>query len=71
MSQAFQVGIRRLLNENTYTACFPLHEGRWDKSEPDGKVLDRRVRSVNLYQTNRNLNKAFVAVAIFRVGQTK
>lgn len=38
-----RVGIRRLLNDNTYLACFPLHEGRWERSQSDGKILDRRV----------------------------
>lgn len=37
-----KVGIRRLLNDNTYLACFPLHEGRWEKNQTDGKILDRR-----------------------------
>lgn len=39
-----KVGIRRLLNDNTFLACFPLHEGRWEKHQSDGKILDRRVR---------------------------
>lgn len=39
----FQVGIRRLLNDGTYVACFPLHEGNYEKDEIDGQVLDRRV----------------------------
>ncbi|XP_057653870.1 anoctamin-4 [Diorhabda carinulata] len=38
-----KVGIRRLLNDYTYYACFPLHEGRWDKDTSDGKILDRRL----------------------------
>ncbi|KAJ3652368.1 hypothetical protein Zmor_018341 [Zophobas morio] len=37
-----KVGIRRLLNDNTYLACFPLHEGRWEKEQSDGRILDRR-----------------------------
>ncbi|XP_015836241.1 anoctamin-4 isoform X2 [Tribolium castaneum] len=37
-----KVGIRRLLNDNTYLACFPLHEGRWERNQSDGKILDRR-----------------------------
>ncbi|XP_068899674.1 anoctamin-4-like [Tenebrio molitor] len=37
-----KVGIRRLLNDNTFLACFPLHEGRWEKHQSDGKILDRR-----------------------------
>ncbi|XP_017770278.1 PREDICTED: anoctamin-4-like [Nicrophorus vespilloides] len=38
-----KVGIRRLLNDNTYIACFPLHEGSYEKEESDGTVLDRRL----------------------------
>ncbi|KAI8040746.1 hypothetical protein M5D96_006689 [Drosophila gunungcola] len=40
-------GIRRLLNDGTYLACFPLHEGRYDRPHSSGISLDRRV----LYQT--------------------
>lgn len=38
-----KAGIRRLLNDNTYLASFPLHEGRWEKNQNDGTMLDRRV----------------------------
>lgn len=38
-----KVGIRRLLNDGTYLACFPLHEGRWDSPHSSGKIFDRRV----------------------------
>ncbi|XP_025830973.1 anoctamin-4-like [Agrilus planipennis] len=38
-----KVGIRRLLNDYTYLSCFPLHEGRWDKEEDNGTILDRRM----------------------------
>jgi hypothetical protein len=38
-----KVGIRRLLNDTTYLACFPLHEGRYDKPHSTGAMLDRRV----------------------------
>ncbi|XP_019876334.2 anoctamin-4-like isoform X1 [Aethina tumida] len=38
-----KVGIRRLLNDGTYIACFPLHEGKWEKETSDGKILDRRL----------------------------
>ena len=37
------VGIRRLLNDGTYLACFPLHEGRYEKEHSTGSVFDRRV----------------------------
>lgn len=39
----FQVGIRRLLNDGTYLACFPLHEGRYDRAHASGVILDRRI----------------------------
>ncbi|XP_026739846.1 anoctamin-4 [Trichoplusia ni] len=38
-----KMGIRRLLNDGTYTACFPLHEGRHDVDMSDGTVTDRRL----------------------------
>lgn len=38
-----KVGIRRLLNDGTYSACFPLHEGRYDKAHNTGVNYDRRV----------------------------
>uniref|UniRef100_A0A182W3X2 Anoctamin n=1 Tax=Anopheles minimus TaxID=112268 RepID=A0A182W3X2_9DIPT len=37
------VGIRRLLNDGTYLACFPLHEGRYDKDHSSGSLFDRRL----------------------------
>lgn len=38
-----QIGIRRLLSDGTYLACFPLHEGRYDKPHSSGATLDRRL----------------------------
>ncbi|XP_053954461.1 anoctamin-5 [Anastrepha ludens] len=38
-----RVGIRRLLNDSTYLACFPLHEGRYDRPHSSGMSFDRRV----------------------------
>ncbi|XP_049883686.1 anoctamin-4-like [Pectinophora gossypiella] len=38
-----KMGIRRLLNDGTYTACFPLHEGRHDVDTTDGTLTDRRL----------------------------
>lgn len=38
-----KVGIRRLLNDGTYLACFPLHEGRYDRAHSSGAIFDRRV----------------------------
>ncbi|KAF9407449.1 hypothetical protein HW555_012527 [Spodoptera exigua] len=38
-----KMGIRRLLNDGTYTACFPLHEGRYEVNLSDGTVTDRRL----------------------------
>ncbi|XP_044763195.1 anoctamin-4-like isoform X2 [Coccinella septempunctata] len=40
---ADKVGIRRLLNDNTYLACFPLHEGKFDREDSNGRLLDRRL----------------------------
>lgn len=37
-------GIRRLINDATYQACFPLHEGRYDKVHSSGTTFDRRVK---------------------------
>ncbi|XP_068622387.1 anoctamin-4-like isoform X2 [Battus philenor] len=38
-----KMGIRRLLNDGTYLACFPLHEGRYDVDNADGNMTDRRL----------------------------
>ncbi|XP_077301157.1 anoctamin-4 [Arctopsyche grandis] len=38
-----KVGIRRLLNDGTYSACFPLHEGRYNKPTANGETYDRRL----------------------------
>lgn len=38
-----KVGIRRLLNDATYAACFPLHEGRYDRNHSSGGMFDRRI----------------------------
>ncbi|XP_073965294.1 anoctamin-4-like isoform X2 [Choristoneura fumiferana] len=38
-----KMGIRRLLNDGTYLACFPLHEGRYDVDMSDGSCTDRRL----------------------------
>ncbi|KOB66466.1 Anoctamin, partial [Operophtera brumata] len=37
------MGIRRLLNDGTYLACFPLHEGRHDIDLSNGTTTDRRL----------------------------
>ncbi|KAB0791795.1 hypothetical protein PPYR_03595 [Photinus pyralis] len=42
-----KVGIRRLLNDGTYSSCFPLHEGAWEKDEGDGVPTDRRLLYVH------------------------
>lgn len=39
-------GIRRLLNDGTFMACFPLHEGRYDKPHSSGAIYDRRVWTI-------------------------
>lgn len=38
------MGIRRLLADGTFLACFPLHEGRYDRPHSSGVTFDRRVR---------------------------
>lgn len=38
-----QSGIRRLINEGTFSAYFPLHEGRYDMPHSTGTTFDRRV----------------------------
>lgn len=38
-----QSGIRRLINEGTFLASFPLHEGRYDHPHTSGATFDRRV----------------------------
>ncbi|PSN52662.1 hypothetical protein C0J52_06028 [Blattella germanica] len=38
-----KVGIRRLLNNGTYLAAFPLHEGSYNIDSPTGVNLDRRL----------------------------
>lgn len=44
-----KVGIRRLLNDNTYLACFPLHEGSYNLPDTAGNLLDRHVSIDPLY----------------------
>ncbi|CAL4063553.1 unnamed protein product, partial [Meganyctiphanes norvegica] len=41
--QVRSVGISRLLQNKTYSAAFPLHDGRYDKDHPDGIICDRRL----------------------------
>lgn len=43
-----KLGIRRLINDGTYLACFPLHEGRHDRPHSSATVFDRRVSMENL-----------------------
>ncbi|KAJ9595499.1 hypothetical protein L9F63_013321, partial [Diploptera punctata] len=38
-----KVGIRRLLNNGTYLAAFPLHEGNYNLESPTGINMDRRL----------------------------
>ncbi|CAK1546430.1 unnamed protein product [Leptosia nina] len=38
-----KMGIRRLLNDGTYLACFPLHEGRYNADNLDKTQTDRRL----------------------------
>lgn len=54
-SNCLQVGIRRLLNNGTYLAAFPLHEGSYNKDKRNGINFDRRVISlVNLTVENQS-----------------
>ncbi|XP_062555489.1 anoctamin-4 isoform X1 [Armigeres subalbatus] len=41
--KAYNVGVKRLLNDGTYLACFPLHEGRYDRNHSSGAIFDRRL----------------------------
>lgn len=36
-------GIRRLMADGVFLACFPLHEGRYDEPHTSGVTFDRRV----------------------------
>ena len=46
---AFQVGIRRLLNNGTYCAAYPLHEGHYISDNPESKPTDRQVYLLILF----------------------
>ena len=37
------MGIVRLLSKGTYSAVYPLHDGRYDKDGPNGEKCARRV----------------------------
>ncbi|XP_060533932.1 anoctamin-4-like [Cylas formicarius] len=52
-----KVGIRRLLNNSTYVACFPLHESSWDRSESDGTMLDRRLLYLEWASPSKSLKR--------------
>lgn len=45
-----RVGIRRLLNDYTFLAAFPLHEGSYDKDAPNGFLFDRRLLYLGEYE---------------------
>ncbi|XP_044738568.1 anoctamin-4 isoform X2 [Chrysoperla carnea] len=38
-----KVGVRRLLNDGAYLACFPLHEGAYNHPDSNGTILDRHL----------------------------
>jgi len=40
---ASKVGIARLLSKGTYSAAYPLHDGRYDKDGPNGEQCARRI----------------------------
>lgn len=57
-----QMGIRRLLNDGTYTACFPLHEGPYNRDSADGTQTDRRVMYSSSYNVSHG-SSMFITVA--------
>lgn len=60
-SNCLQVGIRRLLNNGTYLAAFPLHEGSYSTDTQNGINLDRRVMLlVSLIAENQSQKYYFV-----------
>lgn len=61
-------GIRRLLNDGTYQSCFPLHEGRYDKTHPTGNMFDRRVNGRNIFSFPIDLYLCIYLAALSRVG---
>ena len=46
------MGIVRLLSKGTYSAVYPLHDGRYDKDGPNGEKCARRVS-----MASHNINK--------------
>ena len=52
-----QVGIVRLLSKGTYSAAYPLHDGRYDKDGPNGEQCARRVSRTSLINNNEHLIK--------------
>jgi anoctamin-4 len=65
-------GIRRLLNDGTYIACFPLHEGRYDKPHDSGIMLDRRVSDFYYFKIFHCVTLILIhfAAAVPRVGSS-
>lgn len=80
-----QSGIGRLLNEGTFSACFPLHEGRYDMPHSTGTSFDRRVNNAQgrtdcfffcparhtIYLVYTFVSAYIYIVAVSRVGQTQ
>lgn len=60
-----KIGIRRLLNDGTYSASFPLHEGRYDKPHSSGSLFDRRVRLTNRFLDFFSINLCFLFCSYF------
>ena len=54
-----KAGIVRLMNKNVYEACFPLHEGRYDRDGPQGEKSDRRVGLTSDVSDNVKLKVGF------------
>ena len=66
-----KAGIVRLMNKNVYEACFPLHEGRYDRDGPQGEKSDRRVGlgGLRLCEANRGILLSAVVPPVGQMDQ--
>ena len=64
-----KAGIVRLMNKNVYEACFPLHEGRYDRDGPQGEKSDRRVGLRSQTRQCEAQTWILVSAAVSPVGQ--
>jgi len=67
LGNSLQLGIRRLLNNGTYLAAFPLHEGSHNPDTKNGVSLDREVSQFNIKITNTNSCKSVFFTASYVV----